>query len=112
MNDYPIPGDVIQFTKEHLYEPGYATVDGHSEYNFAVINASVYRTEDGRTVSCSGGPCPYLHHYKYEKVGPYKNKAWRWAKCKRWQAGGGEEYDYEATLWKCVGKTAAGTNNT
>lgn len=99
-------GDVIQFEdKDHYYVSGLAVVNGgpETELPYAVFMASVFRPFDGSYVSCSGGPCLFIDRFKFEKIGPCTQAAWNWAG-KTPAEGAGVDYEYEATLWKCVGR--------
>jgi hypothetical protein len=109
MMEYPKHGDVVFFDPEdgYYYHSGHAVVNGmkttENHNTYAVFMASVFRPDDGSYVSCSGGPCPFIDKFKFEKVGPYTQAAWNW-NGNTPAAGAGVAYEYETTLWKCVGR--------
>lgn len=104
----PKPGDAVQITGKPqswtlTREGQIGIIDGHGFQMwpgccYVCLSASAYRTASGKTVSCSGGPVPFVHLDALQPAGTCLTRFWKWNQYGP-GAGHGEEYLLEVPLW-------------
>jgi hypothetical protein len=104
----PKPGDAVQIIGQPhswtlTHENQFGIIDGHGYEMwpgccYVCFRAQAYRSADGKTVACSGGPVPFVYLAALIPAGTISARFWKWNQYGP-GAGNGEDYTLEVPLW-------------